>query len=199
MTDYAQIHTIPFNGFAFADTTADDLCIRTLSSDQKIIVSPAASNPDTDAATMTVQQGHVNIAGSLATLRLTTSDMQTLGLRLMKSASSSSYQTSSNQESYQSQNSMQTRLRICLAGEDSNQVPSTLCDIFIVTSATQQRVFSILGGTTINGRKLTLKNCLETGNVVLRVMGLDGTTLLSLVTVAPGQETSLYGYHDRWF
>jgi len=206
MSDLAQVHMVPFDAFAFANSRKDDLCMRTLLSNQQILISPATSNPDTESATLTVRSGGVSVRGQVMTDGIAASDMQTFSVRLRKSGPA----LDSNAPTLPRE-PVRHRVRTS-AQEATSDIPVEACDVFLVTPvdiaslpASSAAVFNLASGTTINGRALAVKNCLaatvdSNQNLVqVRVVGMDRATVLNTRTLSPGHDTTFYGYLDRWF
>ena len=191
----SQIHAIPYDGFSCANSKTSDLCIRTLASTQKIIISPPRDDPDTENSTLTIASNAVSINGAItASGSLGAPDVQTLSLRLRKAAPSYSIASSVPREA--------ARVRIAAQPATSTSIDADAADVVLVLpdpgGAPQATVFDLASSPGHNGRSLTVKNCLDVSVITVRVLGMDAAQLLRTVNIAPGGSTTLFGYFDQW-
>ena len=200
MSDLAQVNIVPFDGFSFSDSKLNDLCLRTLTSNQRILISPAAANPDINAATLSVGANAVDVTGNLTTVgRMKASDMETLAIHLKKAAP-----TATSGVGPASYNVPQEppRLRVVGNTPGTSTIDVNTCDVFIVRELSAGddtgTTYDLLSGANINGRRLTVKNTTAASTITVRVLGSDGTSLIRTVNLAPGAEANFYGFLDVW-
>lgn len=195
-----QLHMIPYDGFAFANSKANDLCVRTLTNGQKILLSPAKTNPDTDNPTLTVGTEMVTISGHLSsTGRVKSSDVETLSIKLRKASSTQSSNVSSVPiEAH--------RYRIGVYDSViTTQLDTESYDVILIRDnvdpniATQQPIsFDIVNNPNINGRVLLVKNCRPGTAITVRVLSMDGTTITKTSNVAANAHVAFVGFLDQW-
>lgn len=189
----ALVHITPYDGFAFGNSRTNDLCLRTQSAQQRVMVSPAKAD-DTDVATLTVGHTEVEVAGNLlAAGSVVSSDVGTAGLRLRKPAASDAAAASHvwNEP---------VRLRIGTA--TSAMLNPRLYDVVLIRPSDSPPLpdsYALISGPSVNGRRFVVKNTTSDTAVVVNVLSADALSTLRAVEVPPGGDVSFFGHLDQWF
>ncbi len=187
----ALVHITPYDGFAFGNSRTNDLCVRTASTQQRVIVSPAKTDM-TDLATLTVGQTDVEVAGHLlAAGSVVSADIGTAGLRLRRPNASDAGTAS---------HAWNEPVRLRIGSVTSSILNYKLYDVVIIKDMTSNTTsYSLICGPSINGRRFVVKNALANDDVIINVLALDGMTSIRTVDLLVGAEISFFGHMDVWF
>lgn len=186
-TSEALIQLAPFDGFAYPNARAFDMCVRTLDADQSILISPP--QPDNVNATLMVRNDGVAVSGGLsAEGTMASPDVSTAALRLRRGPAVTDEIASPV-----------TSLGRMIVEEVLTPVLRPAADVSIVLPTTilpADRTLYLGSSPAVNGRRRTVVNR-SNADVMLVILRPDGTTT-AIMTIAAGAEVNVYGWQDGW-